>query len=371
VALELHVSGPGLEVTRRLEPGDPAVILGRDTDCAICLPDPERNVSRRHLSVWNEGGQLHFHVLSVVNGVDTAAGELPPGARGVLAEGEAMSLSAFRITAKAATAAAATAPDADPWAEFQRQAAELGGDTVIDDGPDTVPASLEDDPFGDWGFQSTFGPGAPGGGLRAEALLAAEDLQPFFNGLGLERQAQGAYTQGELETIGRLTRIALQGLLQAYQDANDSRQQVRADDRTVPEGRELNPLRLDTPLETKLYYLFGGQAAAHGFVPPDRAVAQVVTELTAHQQAMGEAAQEAVQGVIADFDPEAIKKRLLGPGTRIFESARAWDAFVREYAERSESRAGWVQQLLERYFARAYAKALMRAKRNTSGRPPP
>ena len=370
MVLELLVSGPGLEVTRRLGAGEPALILGRDADCAICLPDPERNVSRRHLSVWNDGGQLHFHVLSVVNGVLTSVGELPPGARGVLAPGDAIELSAFRIVLLppgAQLAPPVGSPDADPWAEFQRQAAELAGDA----GPETVPAPLEDDPFGDWGFQSTFGPGAPGGGMHADALLAAEDLQPFFAGLGLERGAQARYTQGELETMGRLTRIALQGLLQAYQDANDSRRQVRAEERTVPEARELNPLRQDTPLEAKLFYLFGGQGAAHGFVPPDRAVAQVVTELTAHQQAMGDAAREALDGVIADFDPEAIKKRLLGGGARLFESARAWDAFVREYAERSGTRATWVQQLLERHFARAYARALVRAKRNTSGRPPP
>jgi predicted component of type VI protein secretion system len=369
VALELHVSGPGLDVSRRLLPGDPALILGRDTDCSICLPDPERNISRRHLSVWNEGDQLHFHVLSVVNGVDLPSGELPPGARGVLVPGEVLGLSAFRIGVSAAAAGVVPAPaePADPWAEFARQAEQLAGEA----GTETLPAIQEEDPFGDWGFQSTFGPGAPGGGLRADALVPASDLQPFFAGLGLEPSAQGAYTQGELETIGRLTRIALQGLLQAAQAASDSRQQVRVDDRTRAEPRELNPLRMDTPMETKLYYLFGGQAAAGGFLPPDRAVAQVVTELAVHQQAMAEAVLDAVEGVVEEFDPEALKKRLLGGGARIFESARAWDAFVREYAERTGARPAWVQQLLERHFARAYAKALMRAKRNTPGRGTP
>ena len=85
MALDLHVAGPGLDLVRRLAPGEPALILGRDSDCGVCLPDPDRNVSRRHLSVWNDGDQLHFHVLSVVNGVTGPAGELPPGARGVLA----------------------------------------------------------------------------------------------------------------------------------------------------------------------------------------------------------------------------------------------------------------------------------------------
>jgi predicted component of type VI protein secretion system len=367
MALELHVAGPGLDVTRRLEPGDPALILGRDTDCGICLPDPERNVSRRHLSVWNEGGLLHFHVLSVVNGVLVAAGELPPGARGVLPVGEVLVLSAFHLSVKQALAAAPEAAaegSADPWAEFERQAAQL----VPGNSAETIPGIPEDDPFGDWGFQSTFGPGSPGGGLRADALAPAADLQAFLAGLGLAPSAQRALTNGELETMGRLTRIALQGLLQSVQQAAVDRRDLRSEDRTMVEPRETNPLRMDTPLETKLYYLFGGQAAAAGFVPPDRAVAQLVTELTAHQQAMSDAVREALEAVVREFDPEALKKRLLGGGARIFESARAWDAFARDYAERASREPPWVQQLLERHFAMAYARALLRAKRNTTGR---
>jgi predicted component of type VI protein secretion system len=83
MALELHIAGPGLDVSRRLQVGDPALVLGRDADCTVCLPDPERNVSRRHLTVWNEGDELHFQVLSVVNGVELPVGEVPPGARGI------------------------------------------------------------------------------------------------------------------------------------------------------------------------------------------------------------------------------------------------------------------------------------------------
>lgn len=367
MALDLHISGPGLDVHRRLEQGEPALVMGRDNDCAICLPDPERNVSRRHLSVWNEGGQLHFHVLSQINGVDIATGELPPGSRGILGPGDVMALSSYRIVVAPVVpvpppVASAPAADADPWSEFERQAAEL-----VPDGPETVPAPLDgDDPFGDWGFYSTFGPGAPGGSLDASALQPAADLQPFLRGLGLG--GQRGYTQGELETIGRLTRIALQGLLQAAQAAAIARRDTRSDDRTMAEPRELNPLRLDSPVETKLYYLFGGQAAAAGFVPPDIAVAQLVTELGAHQHAMGEAAREAVQAIVEEFEPEALKKRLLGGGARIFESARAWEAFVRDYAERHGKGPQWVEQLLDRHFARAYARALVRAKRNTTGR---
>jgi type VI secretion system FHA domain protein len=250
--------------------------------------------------------------------------------------------------------------DVDPWSEFELQAARLAateGPTVDDE-----------DPFGDWGFQSTFGPGSPGG-LRSDGLLPAEDLAPFFSGLGVDLSAQGAFTQGELEAIGRLTRGALQGLLQASQAATAARQQALSEDRTV--ARELNPLRMDTPLEAKLSYLFGGPAAAGAFMPPDRALAQVVGELAAHQLAMADAVRATVEGVLREFEPEALKKRLLGGGARIFESARAWDAFARDYAERVGAEPQAVQQALDRHFGRAYARALMRAKRNTPARPPP
>jgi predicted component of type VI protein secretion system len=356
MALDLHISGPGLDVHRLLEPGEPALVLGRDTDCAVCLPDPERNISRRHLSVWNDGGRLHFHVLSVVNGVDTVAGELPPGSRGVLPPGEELALSAYRLT----VAPAVPSSDAnDPWSEFERQAARM----VPPGGPETVPFLEADDPFGDWGFHSTFGPGSPGGALEADALQPAGDLRPFLQGLGVERQ--GVYTQGELEALGRLTRTALQGLLQAAQAAAAARQEAHSGDGTLP---ETSPLRQDLPLERKLAYLFGGHAASGVSLPPELAVAQMAAELAAYQEAMRDAAQEAVRAVLGEFEPEALKKRLLGGGARIFESSRAWEAFARDYAERQAGGDEWVRELLDRHFARAYALALVRAKRNTQGR---
>ena len=360
MTLQVHVAGPGVDVRRRLEAGEPALILGRDSDCAIRLPDPERNVSRRHLSVWNDGDQLHFHVLSVVNGVQTsAAGELPPGARGVLGPDEVLVLSAFHVTAAPEPAQ----PEfMDTWARLQDDAERL----APAEGP-TAPGAAEDDPFGDWGVHSTFGAGEPGAAQAGEGPMPASDLQAFFEGLGLGATAPAGLTRGELETLGRLTRIALQALLQASELAADSRRAARAGEALAAPGGELHPLRQDAPLETKLQYLFGGATSGAGLLPPDRALAQIAAELVAHEEAMGQAVPEAIRGVLADFEPEALKKRLLGGGGRLFESVRAWDAYARDYAERSAAQPPWVQQLLDRHFARAYARALTRAKRNTGG----
>ncbi|RYY99123.1 MAG: type VI secretion system-associated FHA domain protein TagH [Comamonadaceae bacterium] len=363
MALDLRIAGPGLDVSRRLLPGDPALVLGRDADCTVCLPDPERNVSRRHLSVWNDGDALHFHVLSSVNGVEMGELEIPPGARGVLPAGQALTLSAFQLAVQ-------PVPDADtivdPWADFEREASAMTATMPLMPG-DAV--AEEDDPFGDWGmFGDTFAPNAAGGALQADGLAPATDLRPFAAGLGLDPERLAALTQGELETIGRLTRIALSGLLQSLQAATGSRQALRAEEGTTVQPRDANPLRMDMPIEARLQYLLGGKVAAAGFMPPDRAVADVVNELVAHQQAMAEAVPQAVESVLQEFDPEALKARLLRGGPRLFEAARAWEAFVRDHAEQARQPGQRVQQLVDRHFASAYVRALVRVKRDTGQR---
>jgi predicted component of type VI protein secretion system len=366
VALELHIAGPGLDFTRRLNPGDPALILGRDPDCTICLADPERNVSRRHLSVWNEAEQLHFHVLSVVNGVDLPAGEVPPGGRGVLHVGEALLLSAYRVTVSMVSG---DAPLADPWEMLEREAANsTSAVRGMMEAMDTVPAPTDDDPFGDWGFGSTFGPGSPSGALQADSLGAATNLKSFFQGLGLDPARAPALSDGEMETIGRLTRIALAGLMQAAQGASATKQELHAEDRTMIGAKDSNPLRMDMPPEAKLFYLFGGRIAAAGFVQPDRAVGDIVADVLAHQQAVALASREAVRGTLDEFNPEALKTRLLGTGGRLFESSRAWDAFVKDYGEQSQVMEQWVQRVLDRHFVDAYIREFLRVKRDTGPR---
>lgn len=363
MALDLHIAGPGLEVSHRLLPGEPAVVLGRDADCTICLPDPDRSVSRRHLSVWNEADELHFHVLSAVNGVEVGGFDVPPGFRGVLPPGHPLMLSAFAL--QVIPVPSEEGSD-DPWDAFEREASTM---TMPMNLERTIASSGEDDPFGDWGmFGDTFGPHAVGGALRADGLMPATDLRPFAAGLGMDPDRLGSLTEGELETIGRLTRMALLGVLQALQSASGARQELRAEDRTTVDTRNANPLRMDLPPEARLQYLLGGSVASAGFMPPDRAMADLVVELVAHQQAMSEAVPQALRSVLAEFDPEALKARLLRGGPRLFEAARAWEAYVRDHAEQAADPEARVRQWMDRHFVEAYVQALMRVKRDTGRR---
>jgi predicted component of type VI protein secretion system len=361
MTLRLRIAGPGLDVSRTLQPHDPPLILGRDADCGVCLPDPQRNVSRRHLSVWNEDDELHFHVLSVVNGVQTSAGDAPPGARGVLVAGQTLKLAEYGVSVER------TAPETgeDAWAVFDREASGMAPLLPESQPRPASQARIEEDPFGDWGFETTFGPGGLAGGpLESDTLGLAQDLAGFFRGLGLDPAAIGALSEGELEAIGRLVRGLALGTLTLHAASLKSKQDLNAEDRTMlgVRGGGINPLKASGPDEAKLRYLFGGRAAGAGFIAPERAVADLLSDLAAHENATRVAARAAIEGTLREFDPELLKSRLLGGGAKLFESARAWDAYVKFYAEQREQLPRWAQQLLDRHFAEAYVRETVRTK---------
>jgi predicted component of type VI protein secretion system len=362
MALEIHVAGPGLDVTRKLSPGDPELVLGRDTECDICLPDPERTVSRRHLAVWaGTGADMNFHVVSSVNGIEMVFGEAPPGARGVLPQGQSLKVGDYVVSAQlleeeAGAAGAAASDDADPWAALEETAATMA--------PVAPP---EEDPFGgDWGFTTTFGPvnTAGAGGFDAGSMEAG-DVASFFQGLGIET---GTMSKGELESMGRLVRVLVLGVLDLHSSVTGVKQDLRSEDRTMVATKDNNPLKTPWPAETKLKYLFGGRIAAVGFVPAERAIREVLVDLVAHNSASAAAARSAMEGTLRDLAPATLKTRLLGEGTKLFEGARVWDAYSKWYGEQAADMQKWAQRQLDRHFTEAYLRESLRIRRETRKR---
>lgn len=348
--LEIGIAGPGLDAKRRLEAGAAELVLGRDADCDICLPDPQRNVSRRHLAVWNVAGELHFRVLSVVNGVEMPFGEAPPGAQGVLPPGQMLKLGGYIVEVTAAPLSA------DPWAVFD-------GQPGAGFPPEPPPSLAEEDPFGDWGFESTFGPGSTTGLQLGPAGAPATDLTAFFQGMGLDPAKLASLTVGELEAAGRAVRTAVVGLLELHAARAEGARDLGAESGTVTAVQNSNPLKTDRPAEAKLRYLFGGRGASAGFISPERALQDLLGELLAHDAAIGPAVRAAVEGTVRDFSPVALKAKLLGNGSKLFEGTRAWDAYGKFYEEQDQDMAGWIQALLDRHFTHAYLRESERAKR--------
>lgn len=375
MALDLHIAGPGLHVVRRMETGQPELVLGRNADCGVCLPDPQRNVSRRHLALWIDHGELNFRVLSVVNGVEMPFGQLPPGAHGVLAPGQTLKLAEYRIHAEATqqTPAQSPADVADPWAVFNRNSAGSPPSAQAEDatlasaqtGGFTVPTSPEEDPFGEWGFGATFGPGPMGGGALDAGKLAPGDLTSFFRGLGIEPATVGALSQGEIEAIGQMVRALALGIFELHASALGVKNELRSEDRTMVAARDNNPLKTEWPLEDKLRYLFGGRATSGGLLGPERALRELLADLVVHNNASGVASRSALESTLKEFAPDALKARLLGEGTKLFEGTRAWDAYVKYYHELGRDMPLWTQRLLDKYFTQAYLRESLRIRRET------
>lgn len=370
MALELHIAGPGLETRRLVHPGEAEVVLGRDIACDINLPDPERNVSRRHLAVWNQDDLLQFRVLSLVNGIDMPFGYAPPGAKGVLLVGQVLMIGDYSLEVMHP---ALNEREQDPWAVFDNDAA--ASDATLPRAAMTVapaadfftPAILpEEDPFGDWGFESTFGPGPDGVGPKAEAQgPGAGDLSSFYKGLGLDRTNLGTLSPVDLEAAGRAVRVALEGLFQLYGSRSGVREERKVGAHGVVPVKDNNPLKTDWPDDTKLQYLLGGRAASIGFISPQRALTDIVAELLAHDAAMVVAIRSAVEATVQEFAPAALKERLLGSGSKLFEGTRAWEAYSRYYGDKSQGLEQWVRQLLDQYFNEAYLQESQRIKRET------
>lgn len=127
--------------------------------------------------------------------------------------------------------------------------------------------------------------------------------------------------------------------------------------------RDNNPLKADWPGETQLRYLFGGRLAAAGHMPPERAVREVLVDLVAHNAASGAAARAAVAGTLRDLSPAQLKTKLLGEGVKLFEGARAWDAFGKWHDQQGTDMPAWVQRQLDRHFTEAYLRESLRIRR--------
>lgn len=394
---ELHIEGPGYNGSRSLADGSPELVLGRDAVCDVCLPDPGKTISRRHLALSNKEGVLVFRVLSVVNGVNLPGGEIPPGARAILPVGQTLQLGDYKLQVTALQPSpkptAATpppprpkpkptpVPDDDPWSVFEDSVSPTNPSPPgLSPAPDPQAAAqafaaflAEDDPFSDPVFEPEAlaqvalptplqMPTPPKPTVRGGMT---GDMKAFYLGLGLEPAQLGKLSAGELEAAGRMVRRCVEGLLALQVAQSALRQDLKTDERTMMATQDTNPLNADWPLEAKLQYLLAGRVWSTGFMPPEAALEDSLKALRVHEQAVTFAARSVLEGVLREFAPEALKTRLLEGRASLgfLDSARLWEIYSQYHTEKSRHPGDWVQQLFERYFPGNYLRETQRLQR--------
>ncbi len=366
--LEISVTGPGLEIRRTLDEGQ-SVLIGRDTDCDLCLPDPERTVSRQHLAIWVEAGRLQLRVLSVVNGVDLPSGEVPPGGVATLAENERLMVGDYGLTVRQVV------PDASAQDSVAPDASASG---IVGLGAHGAPgAPGDEDPFGEWGFDATvvhrFVPQPAGQPEFTRTVAVGEamtgDMAHFFKGLGLDAERLGTLNAAELESAGRKVRLAVEGLVALYAAKLDLSREMGADERTMVATRENNPLKTDWPLDTKLEYLLGASPAGAAFAQPEAALADLVAELQIHDAAVTAASRAVLEGALREFAPDKLEARIADDKSQgLLAKIRPWDAYAKYYAAESGRMAQWLERLFNRYFTAAYTRETTRIRKGATRR---
>ena len=417
----LHFSGPSsFEQTIVLKPGGEAVVVGRDPEAAVYLPDTERLVSRRHLSIaWSDGG-ARVQVLSA-NGISTDQGDWFSGDEVVLADGESARIGSFFmvITAVPAddqldstsfsgmgtrpvpigpdTRAAAPAPggaDKDPWAELAAgwsPGATDPADRTRPEPPDAEPLSFDlDDPFtasASWRLNSaSFNavdataplvdpdplaalareqvaapPPVPAGTPTPEKMA----LQSFCRGLGVEPPQ--VFVDFDWERAGEAVREVVRCLAGQLAGRNESRQDMRAD-RTLLGSAGTNPLREGMPLKDMLQYLLFMPEGAGGFVPAKRALQEVAQEARWHEAANRAAARGLADGALKEFEPAKLRAELLRGklSFALVDNARLWDLYTADYARKGEQPGEWAEQLFNRYYMAAYLRESEKLRRTAA-----
>ncbi len=286
--IESVADDPAFRHSCLLRDGAPERVIGRDGACDVCLPDPEKTISRRHLAVWNQSGSLWFRVLSSVNGVDLPGGEVPPGARALLPQDQTLVLGGYRLYVTVVAEHSAGGDDAtvvEPM-EFHHSitptVALMSRSQPLHLSTTQINAA-DHDPFADWAFQTD----ALGKAVASEPshLQLSPDLTVFFKAVGLDPARIGALTIDEIETLGRVVRVGLAALLN-FEFQHPSERELQAQQtQGLLSRRSNNPLHNQWTIENKLRYLLGGRAASVGFVKPQLALQELIADIQTHQQA--------------------------------------------------------------------------------------
>ena len=176
----IELSGPSYRRAETIHANSPPLVVGRDPGVSICIPDPDRSLSRKHLSLdYTESG-VRVMVLSTVNRISTPHGEFQAGQQVVLRPGESAQMGMFTLcvtdTAGAGSdrSAASGAIHADPFAGFG--GTEAPPPSIFDNAffrpalPLEAPASPQHDVFGSLGIAAaprgfSAGPPMPGTGI--------------------------------------------------------------------------------------------------------------------------------------------------------------------------------------------------------------
>ena len=198
---------------------------------------------------------------------------------------------------------------------------------------------------------------APSGAARSESDLVAE----FLAGAGVDpKLLSGEDPAAAMRDLGGRFATMADGLRRLL-EARSSLKAEAGLDKTRIGAVGNNPLKASIDRVEAAEVLI--RARRPGYLPPGEAIEAAVSDLVAHELAFMEGVRAALDALLADFDPSALRERLEGEGRVALllaggRRAKLWELFVERYAALADQARRRFLGDLDQAFREAYRAKL-------------
>ena len=205
---------------------------------------------------------------------------------------------------------------------------------------------------------------SPRAGTKAGAAAAPAGGTRHRPGGGLparrrdERRSCCRIRRKRFERLGAATRATVSGLRQTLMARASIKDEFRIE-QTMIRASGNNPLKFSLDDDDALATMLGtGRRTGMGAA---EAIGEAFDDLRMHELATVSAMQAAVRVLLAQFEPEAVERKVEGSALQIHpaqKKARAWDAFVRLHKGVTQALSDDFDSVFGKAFARAYEEAI-------------
>ena len=362
--------------------------IGRSLQNDWILPDPDRYISGRHMTIDFKGG-IYYLVDTSSNGVYVNGDCDPIGKGNVrrLFDGDVLKLGDFEIQVSIEHGESLVMPLDEPESKVREHVASLVSEEEI---PTGVQLLDEEELTGDDEFQSAlFGESANADDVHehemvepppapprkhavpmelAESDLVATDLiDSFLDGLGINRaELHQAVDLAELmQNAGEVLNEFVEGASALLASRANMKNAFRLDQTTVL-PRHNNPLKLSANVKDSIKQLLIGREGE--YLGPRDAAREVCRDLLFHQDAMLDAMGSAFDDFADRFDPEELaatfdKNLNSNLFTRWRNKSKYWQMYCDTHPILTDKVGGRYPQMFAEEFVAAYERELAEYKR--------
>lgn len=201
----------------------------------------------------------------------------------------------------------------------------------------------------------------------------APAASPATQGTDLARRYLAAMGAGEgvvsdpdlpeaMDRMGAIMRLFVAGIREILMTRTAIKGEFRMN-QTMIRATGNNPLKFSISEDQAIEAI--ARPPGKGYLPPEAAVAEALTDIKAHEMAMVTGMQAALKGLLAQLDPQRLAAKLEASNRGSFfkgKKAQYWEIYEETYSEIARQAENDFQELFVTEFAKAYQTQLEKLK---------